>query len=71
MDVCSLGGKSGYAFNGGYSAAKHAMSALGDTMRQELLGKGIHITTVYPGPTASDFGKVSTDRTGGQSKMQV
>jgi len=78
VDVCSLAGKSGFAFGGGYCASKHALSAIGDTMRQELalmgLGpvpgwgsdpgklKGIVVTTVYPGVTVSDFSKNRVNR---------
>jgi short-subunit dehydrogenase len=80
IDVCSLGGKAGYAFAGGYAAAKHALSAIGDTLRQELALSGalpgqhkphhgaplngIVVTTVYPGPTVSDFGKARLNRLG-------
>jgi short-subunit dehydrogenase len=55
IDVSSLAGLSGYLHHGGYSSAKHALSGLGKTMRQELAGRGITITTIYPGPTVSDF----------------
>ena len=66
IDVSSVAGKIGFAYGGGYCAAKHALSAIGDTMRQELAGRGIHITTVYPGPTVSDFSDAATDRTAGE-----
>lgn len=82
IDICSLGGKAGYAYAGGYAAAKHAMSGLADALRQELAlrgalagtGKhhgavdpqghpgGIIVTTVYPGPTVSDFGRARLRR---------
>lgn len=55
IDVASLAGLSGYLHHGGYSAAKHGLSGLGKTMRQELARRGITITTIYPGPTVSDF----------------
>lgn len=71
IDICSLGGKSGYAFNGAYSAAKHGMSALGDTLRQELAGSPISITTIYPGPTVSEFGANAPDLTGGAATGEV
>jgi len=79
IDVCSLGGKAGYAYAGGYAAAKHALSGIGDVLRQELALQGITpgpprrtkagaprpwltVTTVYPGPTISGFGKARFDR---------
>lgn len=64
IDVCSIAGLMGYMHHGGYSAAKHAMDSLGQTMRQELIGSGITITTVYPGPTVSRFGENVADRSG-------
>src|SRR5690606_38111154 len=70
-DVCSLGGKAGYRFNGAYSAAKHALSALGDTLRSELAGTPVTCTTVYPGPVATEFGTASPDLTGGASAEYV
>jgi short-subunit dehydrogenase len=92
IDICSLGGKSGYAFAAGYACAKHAMSGLADSLRQELaLGgalagtgphakhsagqdgrpSGITITTVYPGPTVSDFGKSRLKRMAPQGEAQA
>jgi short-subunit dehydrogenase len=80
MDVCSLGGKSGYAYNAAYSAAKHGLSAIADTLRQELAidgalyrrgHGGIILTTVYPGPTVSEFGKSAPDLTAGEAASQV
>lgn len=67
VDINSLGGKAGFAFGGGYVAAKAAMSAMGDALRQELLGTGVCLTTVYPGVTDSDFSAVRPDRTGGSA----
>lgn len=80
LDVSSLGGKSGYAYNAAYSAAKHGLSAIGDTLRQELAidgalfkaGRGgIILTTVYPGPTVSEFGKAAPDLTAGEAATHV
>jgi short-subunit dehydrogenase len=65
IDVCSLAGKAGIAYSGGYAAAKHALSAIGDAMRQELIGTGINVSTIYPGLTVSDFHKARPDRIGG------
>jgi len=71
MDVNSVGGLAGFAYNGGYCAAKHAMSGMGDVLRQELLGKEITLTTVYPGLTESDFSDAVTDRTGGDHSKRT
>jgi short-subunit dehydrogenase len=92
IDICSLGGKAGYAYAGGYAAAKHAMSGLADSLRQELAltgalaGTGPHekhsaghegrpsgiiVTTVYPGPTKSDFGKARLKRMASAGEAQA
>ena len=71
VDICSVGGKSGFPYGGAYVAAKHAMSALADTLRQEIAGRGITVTTVYPGVTVSEFGSAMTDRTAGTGRDQV
>jgi short-subunit dehydrogenase len=71
IDICTLGGKAGFAYNAGYSAAKHAMSAIADVLRFELNGSGIHVTTVYPGRTESEFGDAAIDRSGGDDRVQT
>jgi NADP-dependent 3-hydroxy acid dehydrogenase YdfG len=45
-----LGARSGV---GAYSATKHALRALADAWRQELGPRGIRITSIYPGRTAT------------------
>lgn len=42
-------------YRGAYSASKHAVEALTDTMRMELTGSGIHVSLIEPGPIASRF----------------
>ena len=41
-----------------YNAAKHALNALTANLRMELREKfpGIHVSTVMPGPVATEFG---------------
>jgi len=62
IDVSSVGGKAGFPLAAGYSAAKHALSGLGDVLRQELRSREIVITTVYPGVTVSDFSQSAASR---------
>jgi short-subunit dehydrogenase len=62
IDVNSVGGKAGFPLAAGYCAAKHAMSGLGDVLRQELRSREIVITTVYPGVTVSDFSQSAVSR---------
>jgi short-subunit dehydrogenase len=47
--VNSLDAKKGIIGDGPYVAAKSALDGVGDVLRQELKGKGIMITSIYPG----------------------
>ncbi len=47
--VNSLDGKKGIPPDGPYVASKFALTGLGDVMRQELRGTGVHITNLFPG----------------------
>lgn len=42
-------------FRGPYCASKFALEALTDSMRQELAGSGISVSTLEPGPIRSEF----------------
>lgn len=42
-------------WRGAYVASKFALEGLTDTMRHELHGTGIHVSTINPGPIASRF----------------
>lgn len=42
-------------YRGAYVCSKFALEGLTDTLRQELLGSGIHISLVQPGPITSRF----------------
>ena len=42
-------------WRGAYNAMKFALEGLTDTMRLELRGSGIHVSTIEPGPIASRF----------------
>lgn len=44
-------------FRGAYNASKYAIEGLNDTLRQELMGTNIFISTVNTGPVISDFRK--------------
>ena len=45
----SLDAKKGIVGDGPYVAAKAALDGFGDVLRQELTGKGIRVTAIYPG----------------------
>ena len=42
-------------FRGAYNASKYAIEGLNDTLRQEVLGSQIYISTVNTGPVTSKF----------------
>jgi len=42
-------------YRGAYNASKFAVEGLADTMRLELAGSGIHVSTIQPGPIRSRF----------------
>ena len=55
----STAGQSVYEGGGGYTAAKHAESALSQTLRLELLGKPVRVTEISPGMVRTEeFGLV-------------
>jgi NADP-dependent 3-hydroxy acid dehydrogenase YdfG len=46
--VSSLSGKWGVPRVAGYAASKHAMAGFFDSLRVELTGSGVSVTTIYP-----------------------
>ena len=53
VNVASLTGKTGVPTRTGYAASKHAMAGFFDSLRIELAGSGVSVTTVYPGFVAT------------------
>lgn len=49
-------------YRGAYIASKFALEGLTDTLRLELTGTGIHVSTIRPGPIASRFVEHSMSR---------
>ena len=47
--VSSVDGKKGIPIDAPYVATKFALTGVGEVMRQELHGTGVHVTTVFPG----------------------
>lgn len=57
VNVSSVAGYLAVPPLGVYAATKHAVQALSDAMRAELRRDGIHVTTVCPGPVATELGQ--------------
>ncbi len=58
VNIGSVAGIEVYPGGAGYTAAKHAVKALTETLRLELLGKPIRVTEVAPGLVETDFSLV-------------
>lgn len=61
VNVGSIAGFETYVGGSGYTASKHAVRAITQTLRKELLGKPIRITEVAPGLVETEFSIVRFD----------
>lgn len=50
VNISSVAGRMTTAFNGQYAASKHALEALSDAYRRELMIYGIDVVVIQPGP---------------------
>ena len=55
INVSSVVGKRAIPKVGGYCSTKFALNALSDALRVEVAGRGISVTSVYPGTTRTAF----------------
>lgn len=62
--VSSIVGQRGIPFMGAYAATKFAQVGLAESVRAELRGSGIHVSTVFPISTESEFFEVMTSESG-------
>ena len=58
VNVGSIAGFETYRGGGGYTASKHALRAITQTLRLELLGKPVRVTEVNPGLVETEFSLV-------------
>ena len=61
VNVGSTAGFETYRGGAGYTAAKHGLRALTDTLRLELLGQPVRVTEVAPGLVETEFSRVRFD----------
>ena len=59
--VGSVAGSEVYPGGGGYTAAKHAAHAVAETLRIELLGQPVRVSTIAPGLVDTEFSIVRFD----------
>jgi short-subunit dehydrogenase len=55
INVSSVVGKRAIPKVGGYCSTKFALNALSDSLRVEVAGRGVSVTSVYPGTTRTSF----------------
>jgi len=53
--ISSVTGKLGIPTRTGYVASKHAMNGFFDALRVELMGSGVDVSVICPGPVATDI----------------
>jgi short-subunit dehydrogenase len=53
--VSSIVGRRGVPYMGAYAATKFAQTGLGECLRAEVSGSGIHVSMVYPVSTETEF----------------
>ena len=58
VNIGSVAGVEVYAGGAGYTAAKHGLRAVTETLRLELLGTGIRVSEVAPGLVNTEFSLV-------------
>jgi NADP-dependent 3-hydroxy acid dehydrogenase YdfG len=69
VNIGSIAGLEIYDNGGGYTAAKHALRAVTETLRIELVGQPVRITEVDPGFVETEFSLVRFDGDAERAKL--
>jgi short-subunit dehydrogenase len=64
VNLSTIVGKFTFPMSGVYSATKHALEAITDSLRMEVRPFGIRVITIRPGVIATEFNDVATQMTG-------
>lgn len=64
--ISSIAGKMGVPYRTGYCAAKHAVMGFFDSLRAELHGTGVRVTTVLPGFVRTNISEQAVTGDGGR-----
>ncbi|MGC4115027.1 MAG: SDR family NAD(P)-dependent oxidoreductase [Myxococcales bacterium] len=68
VNVGSIAGLEVYPGGGGYTATKHAVRAISQTLRIELVGRPIRVTEIDPGMVETEFSLVRFDGDAARAK---
>jgi len=61
VNLSSIVGRFTFPGSGPYASTKHAVEAISDAMRHELLPFGIRVITIRPGPIATEFNDTANE----------
>ena len=64
VNLSTIVGKFTFPMSGVYSATKHALEAITDSLRMEVRPFGISVITIRPGVIATEFNDVATEMSG-------
>ena len=64
VNLSTIVGKFTFPMSGVYSATKHALEAITDSLRMEVRPFGIRVITIRPGVIATEFNDVATEMSG-------
>jgi len=54
VNICSVASLKAYPNGGAYSISKHALAGFTKNLREEMKGKGIRVTAIYPGASYTE-----------------